>query len=82
MIETEHQRQAALSAIRYWKESVSAGEQSWLAHEQALEELMKLHRQVDSYEKRTSEPLTRLLQDDIQALAVEPVERERSRGDD
>lgn len=55
MIETERQRQAALSWIRYWKECGSAGEQSWLAQEQALAEIMAPHRQVDAYEKRVRE---------------------------
>ncbi len=52
MIENESQRQAALSWIRYWKESVSAGGQSWLAGEQALGEIMQLHQRVNEYEKR------------------------------
>jgi hypothetical protein len=51
-IETERERQSALSWIRYWKASVSAGEQSWLGQEQALETIMTLHTQVDAYEKR------------------------------
>ena len=52
MIETESGRQAALSWIRYWKTSVSAGEQSWLGQEQAHETIMSLHKQVDAYETR------------------------------
>lgn len=52
MIETERQRQAALSWIGYWKASVSAGEQSWLGQEEALETIIALHRQIDAYEKR------------------------------
>lgn len=54
MIENEKQRQAALSQIKYWKDSVSAGDQSWLAGEQALAEIMQLHQMVDEYEKRTA----------------------------
>jgi hypothetical protein len=54
VIEYESQRHAALSWITYWKASISAGEQSWLAGEQALEEIMKLHRQVDAYERRSA----------------------------
>lgn len=56
MIETERERQAALGWITYWKESVSAGGQSWLAQEQALENIMKLRREVDAYEKRVRPP--------------------------
>ena len=52
MIETERQRQAALSWIGYWKASVSAGEQSWLGQEEALETIMALHQQIDAYERR------------------------------
>lgn len=52
MIETERQRQAALGWIRYWKESVSAGEQCWLGQEKALETIMALHQQIEAYELR------------------------------
>lgn len=51
MIETESQRKAALSWIRYWKESVSAGQQSWLGQEQALQTIMTLHSNVQAYEE-------------------------------
>ncbi len=54
MIENESQRRAALSWITYWKASVSAGEQSWLAGEQALGEIMRLHQQVAEYEQRSA----------------------------
>jgi hypothetical protein len=52
MIENDEQRQAALSWLRYWKQSLSSGGQSWLAGEQGLEEIMRLHQGVDEYEKR------------------------------
>ena len=52
MIETERQRQAAVSWIQYWKASIAAGEQSWLGQEQAQETVMALHTQVDAYDRR------------------------------
>lgn len=54
MIETESQRQAAVSWIEYWKASISSGEQSWLGQEQGLESVMALHTQVDAYDKRAA----------------------------
>lgn len=56
MIETEGQKRAALSSIAYWKASVSAGQQSWLAGEQALGEIMRLHKQIDEFDKRSVSP--------------------------
>lgn len=53
MIETERQRQAAVSWIQYWKASIAADEQSWFGQEQARETVMALHTQVDAYDKRT-----------------------------
>jgi len=53
-IRNEHQRQAALSWIEYWRTSVRAGDQSWLAGEQALDEIMTLHRGIDAYDRRTA----------------------------
>lgn len=52
MIETERQRQAAVSWIRYWKTSIAAGEQSWLGQEQAQENFMALHEQILAYDNR------------------------------
>lgn len=54
MIDTERQRQAAVSWIQYWKASISAGEQSWLGQAQAQETFMALHKQVDAYDKRAA----------------------------
>ena len=54
MIETERQRQAAVSWIQYWKASISAGEQNWLDQEQAQETFMALHTRVDAYDKRAA----------------------------
>ncbi|HEX8919532.1 MAG TPA: hypothetical protein VF898_13600 [Chloroflexota bacterium] len=78
MIETESQRQAALSWIRYWKESVSVGEQSWLGQEQALETIMALHRQVDAYEKRVQADTINPLPVDIQDTAYEAAAPEQA----
>lgn len=68
MIETERQRQAALSWIRYWNESVSAGEQSWLGQEQALETIMALRQQIDAYETGVHVVAPGPKPDDVQAL--------------
>lgn len=67
MIETERQRQAALSWIRSWKESIAAGEQCWLGQEQAQEALMTLHKQVDAYDKGVRAATTGPLLDAPQA---------------
>lgn len=53
-MENEAQRQAALSWMKYWKASVLAGGQSWLAGEQALAEIMVLRQRIDEEEKRTA----------------------------
>ena len=74
MIETERQRQAALSWIRYWNESVSAGEQSWLGQEQALETIMALHQQVNAYERRVGAVTTAPKPDDMQVTTNEAAE--------
>lgn len=52
MIETERQRQAAISWIQYWKASIAAGEQSWQGYEEALATVMALRQQVDAYDGR------------------------------
>lgn len=52
MIETDRQRQAAVSWIQYWKASITAGEQSWFGQEQAQETTAALHKQIDAYDKR------------------------------
>lgn len=52
MIETERQQQAALGWIRYWKESVFAGGQSWLDQEEAPDARMRLRKGIDEYEKQ------------------------------
>ena len=80
MIETESQRQGALSWIRYWNASISTGQQSWLGQEQAQEAMMTLHKQVDAYEKRVRAAAIAALPDDIQAAACEAAALERASG--
>jgi hypothetical protein len=53
MIKNERQRRAALNQIAYWKTVTSAGGQSWLAGEQALGEIMTLHKQIAEYERES-----------------------------
>jgi hypothetical protein len=52
MIENERQRQAAVDWIAYWKQSLSAGDQSWVAGENAREEVMRLAREVAAFDRR------------------------------
>lgn len=52
MIETERQRQAAISWIQYWKASIAAGEQSWQGYEEALATVMALRKQIEEYDQR------------------------------
>ena len=54
MLETEAQKAAALSWIAYWKRGRAAGDQSWLANEQALSEIMLLRTRIAAYEQRLS----------------------------
>lgn len=51
MIKNKHQRHAAMSWIEHWKASISTGGQSWMAQEQAQEEIMRLHRGVREYDE-------------------------------
>jgi hypothetical protein len=53
VIENEAQRVATLSWLAYWRKNVSAGDQSWLAGEQARVEIMKLQQSVSEYDQRT-----------------------------
>ena len=62
MIRNEAQRVAALDWLTYWRKTVSSGDQSWLAGEQARVEIMKLQQSVSEYDQRTSrtiDPLNR-----------------------
>jgi hypothetical protein len=52
VIDTEHQREATMSWMRYWTESLTAGEQSWQGHEEALEARMQLRTQIEEYDRR------------------------------
>ena len=52
MIDTEAQKAAALSWIAYWKRGRAAGDQSWLANEQALGEIMLLQAKIVAYDQR------------------------------
>jgi hypothetical protein len=78
VIETESQRQAAMSWVRYWRASVSAGQQSWLGQEQAQETLMALHKQVDAYDKRVRASTIGSLSDDVRAAAHDVAVTERA----
>lgn len=52
MIESERQRLAAMSWLKYWEESRASGDQSWLANENTREEIMQLRTQLRAYQKR------------------------------
>ena len=57
MIRNDLQRAAALDWLTYWRKSVSSGDQSWLAGEQARVEIMKLQQSVTEYDQRKSRAL-------------------------
>jgi len=57
VIRNDLQRAAALDWLTYWRKSVSSGDQSWLAGEQARVEIMKLQQSVTEYDQRKSRAL-------------------------
>ena len=65
-IENDCQLQAALSSIGYWKASIAAGTQSWLAEEQVQHEIKAWHRRVEDYRRRQA-------REEVASQPTEPV---------
>jgi hypothetical protein len=53
MIENDGQLRKAQRALEYWRTSMTTGG-SWLGNENARGEIMKLRREIDEYQRRST----------------------------